>query len=112
MAPARAESHAGLPPALVVTAGSGRTAQRGRGICAAAAHRESAVVHRDFPGLFHGFVTMMPFARGRFGPGAAVVRLCGGCSRGGWRRRDGFDAIVIGAGFAGLYAVHRCLSEV
>ena len=25
---------------------------------------EVPVVHRDFPGLFHGFVTMMPFAAG------------------------------------------------
>ena len=32
------------------------------------------VVHRDYPGLFHGFLTIMPFAAGAVGPGTAVGR--------------------------------------
>jgi len=70
VAPARAESHTGLPPALVVTAELDPLHSEG----AAYARRLRAagvpVVHRDFPSLFHGFVTMMPFA-----PGAAAREL-------------------------------------
>ncbi len=68
VAPARAESHAGLPPAVVLTAGLDPLHDEG----AAYARRLRAagvpVVHRDYPGLFHGFVTMMAL------PAAASAR--------------------------------------
>lgn len=61
VAPARAESHEGLPPAIVVTAGFDVLQSE----CVSYAQRLRAanvpVVHRDYPGLFHGFVTMMRF---------------------------------------------------
>jgi acetyl esterase len=64
VAPARAESHDGLPPAVVVTAGFDVLHDEG----AAYAHQLRAakvpVLHRDYPGLFHGFLTIMPFAAG------------------------------------------------
>ncbi|HTQ19002.1 alpha/beta hydrolase [Mycobacterium sp.] len=58
VAPARADSHAGLPPAVLVTAGVDPLHSEG---CSYAAQLRSAgvrVVHRDFPGLFHGFLTI------------------------------------------------------
>jgi acetyl esterase/lipase len=70
VAPARADSHAGLPPAVIVTAELDPLHSEG----VAYAHQLRAagvpVLHRDFPGLFHGFLTMMPFA-----PAAAAREL-------------------------------------
>jgi acetyl esterase len=62
VAPARAESHAGLPPAVIVTTGLDTLHSEG---CSYARRLRSAgvpVVHRDLPGLFHGFMTIQPFA--------------------------------------------------
>ena len=63
-APARAASHDGLPAAIVVTAGF--DVLHSEGVAYADKLREAKVpvVHRDYPGLFHGFVTIMPFAAG------------------------------------------------
>jgi acetyl esterase/lipase len=61
VAPARADSHAGLPPAVIVTAGLDPLHSEG---CSYASQLRSAgvcVVHRDFPGLFHGFMTIQAF---------------------------------------------------
>jgi acetyl esterase/lipase len=61
VAPARADSHAGLPPAVIVTAGLDPLHSEG---CSYANQLRSAgvpVVHRDFPGLFHGFMTIQAF---------------------------------------------------
>lgn len=62
VAPARAESHVGLPPALVVTAGLDPLHSEGVAYVATLRAAGVPVVHCDFPGLFHGFLTMMPFA--------------------------------------------------
>lgn len=62
VAPARADSHAGLPPALVVTAELDPLHSEGVAYGAMLRGAGVPVVHRDFPGLFHGFLTMMPFA--------------------------------------------------
>ena len=39
-------------------------AQRGRSYAQRLRAANVPVVHRDYPGLFHGFVTIMPFAAG------------------------------------------------
>lgn len=61
VAPLRADTLAGLPPAIVVTATldplhdeGGEYARRLRAVGV-------PVVHRDFRGLFHGFLTMLDF---------------------------------------------------
>ena len=107
VAPARAESHAGLPPAVVVTAGSRCAAERGRVVCAAVACRECACRASRLPGA----VPRLPddhavLCRCR-GPGIAVGRHAAAARRGRGGVGVTVDAIVIGAGFAGLYAVHR-----
>ncbi|WP_406815702.1 alpha/beta hydrolase [Mycobacterium sp. M23085] len=61
VAPARADTHAGLPPAVIVTAGRDPLHSEG---CDYARRLRGAgvpVVHRDFPGLFHGFMTIQAF---------------------------------------------------
>jgi acetyl esterase/lipase len=73
VAPARADSHANLPPAVIATAGLDPLHSEG---CDYAHRLRSAgvpVVHRDFPGLFHGFMTIQSF------PPAASARemICG-----------------------------------
>ena len=60
-APQRADTLAGLPPAIVVTATLDPLHDEG----AAYAHRLRSdgvpVLHRDFRGLFHGFLTILDF---------------------------------------------------
>jgi len=63
-APGRAASHAGLPPAVVVTAGLDVLHSEGVAYAEKLRAAKVPVVHRDYPGLFHGFVTIMPFAAG------------------------------------------------
>ncbi len=67
VAPARAESHEGLPPAIVVTAGFDVLQSEGASYAETLRAANVAVVHRDYPGLFHGFLTMMPFSAGAAG---------------------------------------------
>lgn len=70
VAPARADSHTSLAPAVIVTAGSDPLHSEG---CDYARRLRGAgvpVVHRDFPGLFHGFMTIQSF-----GPAASAQRL-------------------------------------
>ena len=64
VAPARAESHAGLPPAIVVTAGFDVLQSEGVSYAKRLRDANVPVVYRDYPGLFHGFVTIMPFSAG------------------------------------------------
>ena len=89
MAPARAESHEGLPPAVVVTAGFDVLQSEGASYAQRLRAANVPVVHRDYPGLFHGFLTIMPFAAG-----AAARELLWADMRrllpvGRRRRRDG-----------------------
>ena len=67
VAPARANSHEGLPPAIVVTAGFDVLQSEGASYAHKLRAANVAVVHRDYPGLFHGFLTMMPFSAGAAG---------------------------------------------
>jgi len=62
VAPALAESLAGLPPAVVVTATLDPLHSEGAAYARQLRAHGVAVLHRDFRGLFHGFLTMMPFA--------------------------------------------------
>ena len=62
VAPGRAESHAGLPAALVVTVELDPLHSEGVAYARQLRAAGVQVTHRDFPGLFHGFLTMMPFA--------------------------------------------------
>lgn len=70
VAPARAESHRDLPPAIVVTAGFDVLQTEGVSYAWRLRKANVPVVHRDYPGLFHGFLTMM-----NFGAGAAAREL-------------------------------------
>jgi len=72
VAPARADSHADLPPAVIVTAGLDPLHSEGCGYARRLRNAGVPVVHRDFPGLFHGFMTIQSF------PPAASARdmLC------------------------------------
>lgn len=64
VAPARAESLEGLPPAIVVTAGFDVLYSEGVSYSQKLRAADVPVTHRDYPGLFHGFITMMPFVTG------------------------------------------------
>ncbi|OCB45484.1 esterase [Mycobacterium malmoense] len=61
VAPARAASHADLPPAVIVTAGLDPLHNEGRDYARRLRDGGTRVVHRDFPGLFHGFLTIPSF---------------------------------------------------
>ncbi len=64
VAPARAESLEGLPPAIVVTAGFDVLYSEGVSYAQKLRAANVPVMHRDYPGLFHGFITIMPFITG------------------------------------------------
>lgn len=59
-APLRAPSLQGLPPAVVVTAGADPLSGDGDSYAAALADAGVRVRHRTYPGLFHGFLTILP----------------------------------------------------
>ncbi|MDF1604715.1 alpha/beta hydrolase [Nocardioides sp. YIM 152315] len=70
VAPLRAPDLAGLPPAIVVTAGRDPLHSEGRKYVDALRAAGVDVRHRHYPELFHGFVTIGPF-----GPAAAARDL-------------------------------------
>lgn len=61
VAPARAQSHADLAPAVIVTAGLDPLHSEGCDYARRLRNAGVSVVHRDFPGLFHGFMTIPAF---------------------------------------------------
>lgn len=61
VSPARADSHADLPPAVIVTAGLDPLHSEGCDYARRLRQAGVGVVHRDFPGLFHGFLTIQSF---------------------------------------------------
>ena len=77
VAPARADSHAGLPPAVIVTAGLDPLHSEGCDYACQLRNAGVQVVHRDVPGLFHGFMTIQSFA-----PAASARDLICGDLRG------------------------------
>jgi acetyl esterase/lipase len=56
--PARAEKFAGLPPAYVLTAGADPLRDEGDEFAQRLSAAGVPVVHRTYPGQFHGFITM------------------------------------------------------
>jgi acetyl esterase len=61
VAAARAESFVDLPAAVVVTAGLHPLHSEGCDYARRLRNAGVRVVHRDFPGLFHGFMTIQSF---------------------------------------------------
>ena len=61
VAPARADSLADLPPAVIFTATLDPLHDEGVAYARRLSSAGVPVVHRDFRGLFHGFLTMMDF---------------------------------------------------
>ena len=70
VAPARAGSHAGLPPAVIVTAGLDPLHSEACDYARRLREAGVGVVHRDYPGLYHGFMTNPSFP-----PAASALRL-------------------------------------
>jgi len=58
--PARAASHAGLPPAVIVNAECDVLRDEGAGYAETLRAAGVAVDHREFPGMIHGFFGMTP----------------------------------------------------
>jgi acetyl esterase len=56
--PARVKNLAGLPPAYVLTAGADPLRDEGDEFATRLGNAGVNVVHRTFPGQFHGFITM------------------------------------------------------
>jgi cation diffusion facilitator CzcD-associated flavoprotein CzcO/acetyl esterase/lipase len=100
--PLRARSLAGLPPAVVLTAEHDPLRDEGEAYAERLAQDGVRVEHQRFQGQMHGFVML-----GDLLPGSAAGLdfVARAIDRELAPRR--VDAIVVGAGFAGLYALHR-----
>ena len=111
VAPARADSHAGLPPAVIVTAELDPLHSEGVGVCAPLARRRSSGAAPRLSRTVPRIPDDDAVRSRRRGPRTAVDRPRELLDRQPGARydrgADRYDAIVVGAGFAGLYAVHR-----
>ena len=99
--PLRAQSLAGLPPAAVLTAEHDVLRDEGEAYARRLAQDGVRVQHKRFDGEMHGFFTLP----GLPGSAAAMDFIVQAVERELAPRH--FDAIVVGAGFAGLYALQR-----
>jgi cation diffusion facilitator CzcD-associated flavoprotein CzcO/acetyl esterase/lipase len=101
--PLRAETLADLPPAVILTAEHDVLRDEGEAYAQRLADDGVPVRHRRFDGQMHGFfmlVNVLPAADAAIDFVAeAIDRELAPC--------EDHDAIVVGAGFAGLYALHR-----
>jgi cation diffusion facilitator CzcD-associated flavoprotein CzcO/acetyl esterase/lipase len=111
--PLRAASLAGLPPAVIVTAEHDVLRDEGEEYARRLGEHGVRVEHRRFEAQMHGFFMMVGLVPGSaagldFVARAITRELAGsGHSAPAERPVSEFDAIVVGAGFAGLYALHR-----
>jgi cyclohexanone monooxygenase len=98
----RAASLAGLAPAVILTAEHDVLRDEGEAYARRLAEHGVRVEHKRLDGQMHGFFTMVGLVPGSAAGldfvARAIDRELGGRQ---------FDAIVVGAGFAGLYALHR-----
>jgi cation diffusion facilitator CzcD-associated flavoprotein CzcO/acetyl esterase/lipase len=99
--PLRARSLAGLPPAAVLTAQYDVLRDEGEAYARRLEQDGVRVEHERFDGQMHGFFTLPGLPGGAAGLDFVVQAI----DRELAPRH--FDAIVVGAGFAGLYALHR-----
>ncbi len=111
--PLRAASLTGLPPAVIVTAEHDVLCDEGEAYARRLGEHGVRVEHRRFEGQMHGFFMMVGLLPGSAAGLEFVAQAInrelsagGGGGRGGESVPE-FDAIVVGAGFAGLYALHR-----
>ena len=111
--PLRAASLARLPPAVILTAEHDVLRDEGEAYARRLTEHGVRVEHKRFDGQMHGFFRMVGLvpgcAAGLDFVGRAIDRELAERGGGGpvaQPARD-FDAIVVGAGFAGLYALHR-----
>ncbi|HLJ01816.1 MAG TPA: alpha/beta hydrolase fold domain-containing protein, partial [Solirubrobacteraceae bacterium] len=111
--PLRADSLAGLPPAVVITAEHDVLRDEGEAYAARLAGHGVRVVHRRFAGQMHLFFTLVNVLPGSE---AGIEFVAAAIDRELSRPEpahvhetepERFDAVVVGAGFAGLYALHR-----
>jgi cation diffusion facilitator CzcD-associated flavoprotein CzcO/acetyl esterase/lipase len=103
-APLRARSLAGAPPAVILTAEHDVLRDEGEAYAQRLAEAGVPVVHERFAGQMHGFfqmVNLLPASD------AAVEFIARELER---SLPEQLDAVVVGAGFAGLYALHRLRS--
>jgi cation diffusion facilitator CzcD-associated flavoprotein CzcO/acetyl esterase/lipase len=99
--PLRAATLAGLPPAAVLTAQYDPLRDEGEAYARRLAQDGVRVDHQRFDGQMHGFFTLPGLPGGAAGLDFVVRAVEHALAP----RR--LDAIVVGAGFAGLYALHR-----
>jgi cation diffusion facilitator CzcD-associated flavoprotein CzcO/acetyl esterase/lipase len=101
--PLRTASLAGLPPALIATAEHDVLRDEGEAYAERLANAGVRVQHKRFDGQMHTFLTMVNIL-----PGAddAIEWIAQALDR-ELAEPEVLDAIVVGAGFSGLYALHR-----
>ncbi|MEU5844636.1 alpha/beta hydrolase [Saccharopolyspora shandongensis] len=80
--PPAADTLRGLPPAVVVTAGLDPLSDEGGAYAAALARDGVPVTHRHYPGLFHGFLTIMSLQAGRSARDLLWHDLCAATKQG------------------------------
>jgi cation diffusion facilitator CzcD-associated flavoprotein CzcO/acetyl esterase/lipase len=102
--PLRAQSLAALPPAVVLTAEHDVLRDEGEAYARRLAEHGVRVEHKRLDGQLHGFFQLVGILPGS---AAAIELIAHAVDR--ELSRD-YDAIVVGAGFAGLYALHRLRS--
>ena len=101
--PLRASTLAGLAPAVIVTAEHDPLRDEGEAYARRMAEFGIPVEHKRFEGQMHGFFTLVGLLPGS---AAGLDHVAAAINR-ELSRVDDLDAVVVGAGFAGLYALHR-----